>query len=140
MIAFALAAASVVWLDQASKALVGRLPARRPVRIGLAIRVRPVANAGWRLGAWLPGSVLVALWAVGAASATLLVALGGFAAGWMFSFGIAAALGGAGANLVDWLERGEIVDFVEIGFWPPFNLADAAIVGGVVLAMTGLLL
>jgi signal peptidase II len=140
MIAFTLAAVSVVWLDQVSKALVGRLPARRPVPVGPAVRVHPVANAGWRLGTWLPGSVLVALWALGAAGAAVLVALGGFASGWMFSLGLAAAVGGAGANLVDWLKRGEIVDFVEIGFWPPFNLADAAIVGGVALAMTGLLL
>ncbi|MGI8507213.1 MAG: signal peptidase II [Solirubrobacteraceae bacterium] len=40
------------------------------------------------------------------------------------------ALGGSAANLIDRLRRGGILDFVAIGPWPPFNLADAAIVAG----------
>lgn len=40
-------------------------------------------------------------------------------------------LGGALGNLVDRIMRGYVVDFVDIGFWPIFNLADLSIVLGV---------
>ncbi len=42
-------------------------------------------------------------------------------------------LGGALGNLFDRLTRGYVVDFVDIGFWPIFNLADLSIVIGVTL-------
>ena len=48
---------------------------------------------------------------------------------------VAAGLlaGGALGNLVDRLRAGAVTDFIEIGSWPPFNLADVAITCGVVL-------
>jgi len=52
--------------------------------------------------------------------------------------GLGAALGGAAGNLLDQLHRGGIVDFIAIGRWPAFNLADAAIVLGVVVAVASL--
>jgi signal peptidase II len=42
-------------------------------------------------------------------------------------------LGGAMGNLLDRLIRGFVVDFVDIGFWPIFNLSDLAIIFGVAL-------
>ena len=39
--------------------------------------------------------------------------------------------GGALGNLVDRLRAGEVTDYVEIGSWPPFNIADIAITAGV---------
>jgi signal peptidase II len=42
-------------------------------------------------------------------------------------------LGGALGNLVDRMIRGSVVDFVDIGFWPIFNVADLSIVLGVTL-------
>lgn len=40
-------------------------------------------------------------------------------------------LGGAMGNLLDRVIHGYVVDFVDIGFWPIFNIADCAIVLGV---------
>jgi signal peptidase II len=40
-------------------------------------------------------------------------------------------LGGATGNLIDRVRFGYVVDFIDIGIWPVFNLADAAIVVGV---------
>jgi signal peptidase II len=40
-------------------------------------------------------------------------------------------LGGAMGNLMDRIVHGYVVDFVDIGFWPIFNVADSAIVIGV---------
>jgi signal peptidase II len=41
--------------------------------------------------------------------------------------------GGALGNLADRIFAGEVTDYVAIGSWPPFNLADVAITCGVVL-------
>lgn len=40
-------------------------------------------------------------------------------------------LGGAMGNLLDRIIHGYVVDFVDIGFWPIFNIADVSIVSGV---------
>lgn len=40
-------------------------------------------------------------------------------------------LGGSASNLSDRLLRGEVTDYIEVGRWPAFNLADVAIVCGV---------
>ena len=47
-------------------------------------------------------------------------------------------LGGAIGNLMDRLRLGYVVDFLDVGAWPVFNLADSAIVvglGGLVFTM-----
>jgi signal peptidase II len=55
------------------------------------------------------------------------------------AMGLGAALGGAAGNLVDQIVRGVVVDFVAAGPWPVFNVADAAMVGGLLLAAGSLL-
>ncbi len=49
---------------------------------------------------------------------------------WM-RYGAAALLGGAAGNLIDRIENGLVVDFLDFRFWPVFNIADIAIVVGV---------
>jgi signal peptidase II len=48
---------------------------------------------------------------------------------------VAAGLlaGGALGNLIDRLVAGEVTDYIAVGSWPPFNLADVAITAGVLL-------
>jgi signal peptidase II len=41
--------------------------------------------------------------------------------------------GGALGNLADRLRMGSVTDYVAVGSWPPFNLADVAITVGVLL-------
>ena len=53
--------------------------------------------------------------------------------------GVAAALAGAAGNLGDRMVRGAVVDFVAIGRWPVFNLADVAILAGAALAGASLI-
>jgi len=45
---------------------------------------------------------------------------------------IGLQLGGAVGNLVDRVRLGHVVDFIDVGLWPVFNLADSAIVIGLV--------
>jgi signal peptidase II len=44
---------------------------------------------------------------------------------------IGLILGGALGNIVDRLRLGYVVDFISVGWWPVFNLADSAISVGV---------
>jgi signal peptidase II len=41
--------------------------------------------------------------------------------------------GGALGNLIDRITSDAVTDFIDVGSWPPFNLADVAITAGVVL-------
>ena len=42
-------------------------------------------------------------------------------------------LGGAVGNLIDRLRFGYVTDFIDVGRWPAFNIADSAITVGVIL-------
>jgi signal peptidase II len=48
-------------------------------------------------------------------------------------------LGGAAGNLLDRLRHGYVIDFIEVRYWPVFNLADASIVVGVLILIYYLL-
>lgn len=48
-------------------------------------------------------------------------------------------LGGTVGNLIDRLRLGYITDFIDIGIWPVFNIADSAITVGVILLAYSLL-
>ncbi len=50
---------------------------------------------------------------------------------------VSAALivGGALGNLVDRLTYGYVIDYIDLGFWPVFNLADIALTIGVVILL-----
>lgn len=52
---------------------------------------------------------------------------------------IALVIGGGIGNFIDRVRLGYVVDFVAVGVWPKFNVADATItVGLIVLALTAL--
>lgn len=131
---------SVTCIDQASKAvLLKRLTPDRSIRIGRGIRLRHVVNAGWWAHGVRSPVWLVILWGVAVATSLLLLEPGGLVGEGFARAGVVVALGGATANLVDRLARGRIVDFIEIGPWPVFNLADAGIVAGIGLTLVALL-
>lgn len=51
----------------------------------------------------------------------------------LFRLAMAVGLGGALGNLIDRLRLGAVVDFIELPYWPVFNVADIAILLGVSL-------
>jgi signal peptidase II len=51
---------------------------------------------------------------------------------------LALQLGGAIGNLLDRVRLGHVVDFVDFGFFPVFNVADSAISVGVALLVLSL--
>ena len=54
-------------------------------------------------------------------------------------FTVGLLLGGALGNLIDRIRLGEVVDFIDVGWWPVFNLADSSIVVGMTLLAGSLL-
>ena len=54
--------------------------------------------------------------------------------------GLGLDLGGAVGNLIDRIHFGEVTDFIDVGCWPVFNLADSSIVVGTILIACYLLL
>lgn len=129
-----LVAALVLAADQVTKTLAvdhltsGPVHLIGPLSLELAYNNGVAFSIGSGLG--LPivlvalGLVVVLFWFLrGAPSTGLAVGLG-------------LVLGGALGNLGDRLFRsrhGAVVDFIHLGFWPTFNVADSAIVVGCIL-------
>ena len=88
------------------------------------------------------------------ASATgLVTALTALAVGWMLVFfarsgarhpvlpvALGLLIGGSASNLIDRIRLGHVTDFLDVRYWPAFNLADSFIVIGVGILFLALLL
>lgn len=57
---------------------------------------------------------------------------------WLLRLAMGLEMGGALGNLIDRLQQGHVTDFVSIGKFPVFNVADASISIGVVLMVFSL--
>jgi signal peptidase II len=126
-------AVAAITLDQLSKSLVSRRPAEA-VAGGVGIRCSTNHRAGL---VPVPRRVATLVW-VAAAVLIVAVALGPSVSD-MSALGLGLALGGAAGNLVDRFVRDGVLDFIVLGPWPAFNVADAALVSGVALAYWGML-
>lgn len=131
-------AASVLAADQLTKWwALERLPGD-PMELVGSLQLRLTFNTGTAFGL---GGGYGALVAVGA-----LVVVGGVLV-WqgtrplsrLGSVAVGLVLGGAVGNIVDRAFRGDggllsgaVVDFIDLGWWPVFNIADAAIVVGAI--------
>ena len=51
----------------------------------------------------------------------------------LYCFSLSLILAGAIGNLIDWIFRGYVVDFLDFRIWPVFNIADSAITVGAIL-------
>ena len=132
-------AAVVLALDVVTKVLAVRLlTPEQPVSIiGETVTWRLVRNSGaafsmatgytWVLTLIATGVVIGIAW------------MGRRLVSPWWALGLGMILGGALGNLVDRFFRapgplqGHVVDFVSIGWWPVFNVADPAVVGGAIL-------
>lgn len=132
-------ALGILALDQLAKVVVGAvLPPNESIPLCLGVRLRIVHNTGGAFGLFPDQGALFTAFSA-AVAVGLWVALG-----WGRLFGRTAAgaaliLAGAVGNLIDRLRLGYVLDFIELPHWPVFNLADAAIVIGVVLLGWGIL-
>ena len=123
----------VVGLDQASKAIAADAlgPGER-VDIALGFELADVRNRGIAFGLLADGQALV----IAVTAAALVLILGYFALNpsrpglWI---GVGLLVGGAVGNLTDRIRVDEVVDFLDPPAWPAFNVADIAIVAGILV-------
>ena len=97
------------------------------------LRITHVSNTGSAFGLF-PNQTLFLLIASVVGIAVLLVFFRRQAGrGFMVRTSLGLQLGGAAGNLVDRITLGKVTDFIDVGAWPVFNLADASIVTGIVI-------
>jgi signal peptidase II len=128
-------AALVAAVDQATKAAVtARLSGGRSVELlGGAVRLDYTRNTGAAFGILQTGGLVFALVAAAVAVGILLSYRRIGQAPGLVQSALALILGGAVGNLIDRVRLHYVVDFIDLRWWPVFNLADSAIVVGVVL-------
>jgi len=123
----------VLLLDQWSKRLVRDHVPHGHVPLGLGLRIRCVTVRRQAYGRPSSRAALIVIWCLALAAAILLALPGqGFDRG-LAPWGLGAALGGAAGNLLDILRRRAVLDFIDLGWWPAFNLADVGIIAGLVV-------
>ena len=132
-------ALAAVVADQVTKQIViAELALGESVHVAGPLSIHHVWNSGIAFG-------LFSSWA---AAVTILTAV---AIAWMLAYfakaggrhpilpvALGLLVGGSVANLVDRLRLGHVTDFLDLGFWPAFNLADTFIVVGVSILVTAL--
>jgi signal peptidase II len=128
--------ALVVVLDQGAKALVrGALTLGEHVDLLGPLGLTLSHNRGVAFGlADGGGAVLLLVTAIALVVVLALFARDPVRPGMWIAVGLLG--GGALGNLIDRVRAGEVTDYVDLSHWPPFNLADIAIVSGVILLAT----
>jgi signal peptidase II len=132
--ALAIVALSAVVADQLTKAVVSsRLPLGDAVAEAGPFSIHHVRNTGIAFGLFsdrTSGVILVTSIAV----AAMLVFFARSARRHpLLPVALGLVLGGSVSNLVDRLRQGYVTDFLDLDYWPAFNLADTFIVAGVAL-------
>lgn len=123
----------VVALDQATKALVERhLVPGQSVEVLGPIELTVAHNSGVAFGlASGGGTRLIVLTVLALAIIGFLFWHNPTRPGMWISAGLLA--GGALGNLADRVRADAVTDYVQVGSWPAFNLADVAVTAGVVV-------
>jgi signal peptidase II len=124
-------AGAVILLDQVTKRIVtGSVERGEQINVFLGIDITYVRNKGVAFGALGGGGTLVTVLTV--AAVALLALYFAYHTGkpylWL-PFG--AVAGGALSNMVDRIRDGAVIDWLDPILWPAFNLADVAIVVGI---------
>jgi signal peptidase II len=123
------AAVTVVALDQVTKALVRTFLERGEAWPGLdwPIRIRHLTNTGAAFGILQDQTVFLTITAfVGLAALYLYYRYPPFDHA-VVPIAIGMMLGGALGNLIDRVRTGRVTDFVDVGWFPAFNVADSSI-------------
>ena len=125
-----LIAAALVLADQAAKlAAVHWLRPVESVRVTSWLSLTWATNTGGAFGVLATNTVQLIVVAIVVVMGLVLVAprLGSSR---LLMFAMAAVMGGAVGNLIDRMRVGYVIDFLDLHFWPVFNIADIAITVG----------
>lgn len=137
-------AGAVIVLDQWTKWLVRvNLPFQATWLPSCLSPLAPYArivhwhNSGAAFGSFQNGNSVFTVLAIVVIAAILYYYPRVEADDWTLRLAMGLQLGGAAGNLIDRLSMGRVTDFVSIGNFPVFNIADSAISIGVVVLLLG---
>jgi len=134
----------VVVADQWSKVWIRSYPEGQQIfKFGLFSIVH-VHNTGAAFGLFQGYSFALTIVAIIGIIIILFLALSfssrlPFLSSWLGKLSLGLMLGGAVGNLIDRLRLGYVTDFIDVGFWPAFNVADSAVTVGVLIFAYALL-
>jgi signal peptidase II len=134
-------ALAVVALDQATKTWALHHLRDGPRHVVWTLRLNLTFNTGIAFSQASGSTALVTVIAV--VVVALLVVIARRTRGSATAVTLGLVIGGALGNLADRIVRhhaGGVIDFIDFRWWPVFNVADAAITTGVVLAIVRSLL
>ena len=137
-------AASVVLVDQWTKAAItaalGRGQSGSTEQIlGSMVQLEYVENRGAAFGVLRGQGSLVSLLALVVLTGLTIYYVRLRAPSPWLAAAVGMIFGGSAGNLIDRARLGYVVDFVAVGPWPKFNIADSAITVGVAALAVGLL-
>ena len=135
-IALAAVAAAALGADQLTKQIISsRLALDEEVHVLGPLSIHHVQNSGIAFGLF-------------ASATSIVIVVTGIAVLWMLLFfgrsgarhpvlpaALGLVIGGSVSNLVDRVRLGHVTDFLDLRFWPAFNLADSFIVIGVAILL-----
>jgi len=137
LLVVAVASTAIVVVDQLIKALVRQnLQPGAPVDVFHGVlSLNLTRNTGAAFGLFQTGGPLFVAVAVSVVVAILANRSQLGRARWPTRSAVALIAGGAIGNALDRIRLGYVTDFVDLHWWPVFNLADSAIVLGVGLLL-----
>jgi len=131
---FFVIAGLVVALDQASKHLVrANLALGESVPEEGPLRITYVTNTGAAFGILQGQTLFLMVTTFFGLAAILLYYLYPPMEHGVLRLALGLQLGGAVGNLADRVRLGKVTDFIDVGPWPAFNVADSSIVVGVAI-------
>ena len=133
-ITFFLTALLIIALDQVSKIFIkaNMTPGQSIPGEGF-FRITYSTNEGMVFGLFANQTFLITLTAIVGIAAIIIYSRYPIFNQVLVRVALGLMLGGAVGNLIDRIRLGEVIDFIDVGAWPVFNLADSAVVVGVVL-------
>jgi signal peptidase II len=123
-------------LDQLSKSLVQAHVGDRNISLGPLLQLKRVARIKRLYARNGARFIFAAIWLAALVSTIALYRLQPAFRNPTVMVAIGAALGGAAGNLMDVMRRRAVSDFIDFRFWPTFNLADVAIIAGLIVAFS----
>lgn len=134
--------ALVIVADQTTKTWAEDRLRRGPIHLVGPVSFQLVLNPGFAFGLGAGTVEYVEIVGAAAVAAFVLWHFRSQAATRLGALSLGLILGGAVSNLADRVLRanhGAVIDFIHVGFWPTFNLADSAITVGAMLLAIDLL-
>jgi signal peptidase II len=125
--------------DQLTKQIVvSQLELGESVHVAGPLSIRHVNNPGIAFGLFSSWASAVTLLTAGAVIWMLIYFAKAGARHPVLPVALGLLIGGSVANLGDRLRLGHVTDFLDLRWWPAFNLADTFIVSGVLILLLAL--